>query len=42
MEKDMSWKLIFDLLHPSRNQNNIIQFQGKENKEVTADPKEGS
>ena len=34
MEKEMSWKQIFDLLHPSRNQNNVIQFPGKENKEV--------
>ena len=34
MEKKMSWKKIFELLHPKRNQNNIIQFPGKENKEV--------
>ena len=30
----MSWKQILDLLHPKRNQNNIIKFPGKENKEV--------
>ena len=34
MEKEMSWKDIFELIHPKRNQNNVIQFPGKENKEV--------
>ena len=29
----MSWREIFKALNPSRNQNNIIQFPGKENKE---------
>ena len=33
-DQKMSWKQIFELLHPKRNQNNIIQFPGKENKEV--------
>ena len=29
----MSWKDIVNVLHPKRNQNNIIKFPGKENKE---------
>ena len=29
----MSWKEIFDIMHPKRNQNNVIQFPTAENKE---------
>ena len=29
----MSWREIFNALNPARNQNNIIPFPGKENKE---------
>ena len=29
----MSWKDIIDLMHPQRNQNNVIQFPTAENKE---------
>ena len=35
MEKQkMSWKEIFKIIHPERNQNNVVQFPGVENKEV--------
>tara|TARA_R110000824_G_scaffold112309_4_gene261379 strand:- start:3668 stop:3979 length:312 start_codon:yes stop_codon:yes gene_type:complete len=30
----MSWKEIFDIMHPKRNQNNVIQFPTAENKQV--------